>query len=82
VLLWILFAAFIFDSFGASPRSLSSSSIDTFDNCHALQSFYISLYNPYLRPGNESPIGPLHCPGICSMYTSKIREIMTHILPL
>jgi hypothetical protein len=33
-------------------------------------------YSPNLRQANESPIGPLHCPGICSMHTSKIREIM------
>jgi hypothetical protein len=39
-------------------------------------------YSPNFRPTNESPIGPLHSPGICLMHTSKIREIMALLSPL
>jgi hypothetical protein len=39
-------------------------------------------YSPNLRPANESHIGPRHYPGIHSMHTSKIREIMALLSPL
>ena len=33
-------------------------------------------YNPNLRAGNDGPMCPLHCLGVCLMQTSKIREII------
>ena len=33
-------------------------------------------YIPNRRAGNDSPMCPLHCPGVRLMYTSKIREII------
>jgi hypothetical protein len=35
-----------------------------------------------LRPGNESHVGSLHCPVICSIHTRKIREIVIHLSAL
>jgi hypothetical protein len=47
-----------------------------------LGSHLVVPYSPNWRPGNERPIGPLYCLGICSMHTSKIREIMALLSPL
>ena len=36
-------------------------------------------YSPNLRAGNDSPMCPLHCLGVCLMHTSKKREIISDL---
>ena len=36
-------------------------------------------YSPNWKVGNDSPMGPLHCPGVRLMHTSKIREILSDL---
>ena len=39
-------------------------------------------YGPNWKVGNDSPTGHFHCLGVCSMHTSKIREIKSELLSL